>query len=360
MANNEQEEFEFRARAEKESQKSQGGSFLGVNKRNLPQTISSAARPILEIGGAVGGSLLGGGIDPVTGALGFATGKAGSDLLDRMIGTKKPLQNIGQAAMETGQDIVQGGVNEATGLVGGKALSALKKPIASAAGNLGRIASGVKPEIGKRLFNDPGAFLSPSLEKAGEKIGTVRSKLGILSSKPYNIEEVVDSEAGTARRTAKEMFEKLQTKKASTTDLVKGSQSVDDIIEATPIRQRNKRRMLFDLKRQFTDALHDAVPEERAAAKEYSRSALASEFRKFFPVTKSGDVSVLRSLGTGLLEGGGKLGSLLPTNIAQSPFLSGAGIAGGGQAYKMLQNPQVVRMLLAAIRSQSQNENPNP
>lgn len=330
----------------------QGASFLGINSQNLPQTISAFARPALEMGGAVGGAALaspGIATTPIGGALGFAAGKSGADLLDRMMGIKQPLQNLQQAASETGQNIKQGAESELAGQIGGAALGAMKKPVSKFFGNLGRIQSGVKPEIGQRLFNQPEAYFSPSLSTSGKELGAVRSQMGMQSTP--SIDEIIDTEATTARNTAKEMYEKLQNKTFSSADLLKGAQSVDDVIEATPVKQVNKRRMLFGLKREFTDALNSVAPEERQKAAQYSKSAIADEFRKFFPVTKQGDVSVLRTLGLGAMGEGGRAAAVIPS-ILQSPAIAGTGIASAGALYKAMSNPEIRRAVLAQIRGQ--------
>lgn len=345
-----------------------GPSFLGVNKKNLPSTISTMARPALEMGGAV----LGGGMglaSPVPGGaaiggtLGFAGGKSAADLLDRFIGTKKPLQNMGEAGAETLGNIRQGAENEIFGKIQGAALGAVQKPLGKFMGNMGRVISGVNERAGERLFQDPGAFLSPSVAKAGEELGAVRKNLGI-DTRRFSADNTLDPESSAARKFVKDALERMQTGpgKVPLSDLVKGSQSMDDIIEATPMRQRSKRAELFDLKNLFTDELEQVVPEERAAARKFSRSALADNFRKLLPVTKGGDVSVTRTLGLGLMEGGGQVGAAIPAVLAQSPALTGAGIATAGAANKALQNPIMRRGIVAALQGlrKKKNENPNP
>lgn len=329
--------------------KTQEPSFMGINKRNLPETISTIQRPLMEGGGALAGAALASpGIvtTPLGGAVGFASGKAGADLIDRLLGVKKPLQNTTQALIETAGNVKKGAEAEMAGQIGGKILSSARKPIGKFIGNLGRVASGVKSEIGTRLFNDPGALFTPSTEISGQKLGAIRNEMGMVS-KP-GIDEIVDSEASTARKTIKEVYEKMKAGTAKALDLLKGAQASDDVIQATPMKQANKRRMLFEQKREFTDALKNVAPEERAAAADYARSALGSEFRKFFPVTKSGDVSILRTLGLGAMEGGGKLMAAIPS-LLQSPALTGLGISSAGEFYKLLSHPQVRRGIISAL-----------
>lgn len=323
---------------------------------NMSQTISSIARPLLEMGGAVGGGALGmaapvPGGTAIGGGLGFAGGKSAADLLDRYMGTKPPLQNAGEALTESGENIAQGAGNELGGAAVGAALGPLKNSAGKLMGNLGRIQSGVDERQGQRLFNDPGAFFSSTLKSAGEKLGAIRDSLGI-NTRRFSIDNALDAESGAARNFVKDAYTQMQAgKQLPLADIVKASQSMDDIIEATPMRQRAKRAELFDLKRDFTDQLNTLVPEERAAAKDYSRSAIASNFRKFLPVTKNGDVSVSRTLGLGLLEGGGGLASAIPTTIAQSPIIGGLGITAAGAGYKAAESPMIRRGVAAALRA---------
>ena len=332
-------------------------SFLGINKENLPQSISTFARPILEGTGAVVGGGLGlaspvPGGTAIGGALGLGGGIAASNLLDRYLGVKKPIKNLPEAAKETMTNVRQGAEGEMVGQIGGKILSSMKKPLTKAAGNIGRIMSGVKEQHGQRLFQDPNALFTPSVEKAGEKLGKVRNALGMNVERPA--EEVFQSEAAFSRKKALEMFEKMAEKTATPTELLQGIQATDKVIEATPMRQRSQRADLFDIKNKFAEALNMVAGPERAAAKEYARSALGSQFRKFFPVTKQGDVSVFRTLGLGALEGqGAKALSVIPS-LVQSPILSGLGISSAGQLYKALSHPEVRRAIVAALDSTRQ------
>ena len=94
------------------------------------QTISSVARPVLETGGAAGGAILGGGATSPTGpgaivgmvaggGLGYGIGKKGADILDQMLGLKKPgtvmdetlgsVKDVAEGATMTAGEIVPAG-----------------------------------------------------------------------------------------------------------------------------------------------------------------------------------------------------------------------------------------------------------
>lgn len=117
--------------------------------KNNMETI---ARPVLEMGGAIGGSMLAGGPEtPVGiagGALGYGAGKSAADLLGRSIGVQQSIQNLPQAVSETAGNALQGAEMEATGL----GLGAITKGIGSYAGPVMRRALGfIKP----MLMNKP-------------------------------------------------------------------------------------------------------------------------------------------------------------------------------------------------------------
>lgn len=87
----------------------------------LASNIAAAARPVLEMGGMVGGGILGAPAGPLGaaggGALGYGVGKSAADLLSRSMGVQQPLQNLPQAAAETIQNASQGAQAEAGNLV---------------------------------------------------------------------------------------------------------------------------------------------------------------------------------------------------------------------------------------------------
>ena len=85
---------------------------------SIAQTVSKYARPALEFGGALAGGVIAAPGGPLAtmggGALGFAAGKSGADLLDRKMGIK-PEATMLDAAKETVQNIGEGVATEMTG-----------------------------------------------------------------------------------------------------------------------------------------------------------------------------------------------------------------------------------------------------
>lgn len=230
----------------------------------------------------------------------------------------------------------------------------LNNAAAKTAGAIGKIQSGVPSKFGERLYKDPGAFLSSTEKTAGQKLGIFRTEKG-LSPIPRTTEEIVDSEASVARRVVKEIDERLEKGIATAKDLLKGKQSVDDIIEATPIKQTQKRAGLFELKNKFTDALENVISGDKAASKEFSRSMLAGKFRKALPVTAQGDISLTRTLFLPSFQDSlpGAVGSVV-AGAAQSPLLGGSAISAAGGAHKVVQaalkNPVIKPAMLSAVR----------
>jgi len=238
----------------------------------------------------------------------------------------------------------------------------LEKPLAKTAGAMGRIASGVREEAGERLFRDPAALFK-SAKKAGEKLGAVRSQYGIETDVP--LDELLGAPKSKATQNIISTFEKIEKgKNVSLTNLVKARNSFNFILGKT--RDRNSQRMLLNNKRIIENEILKkgaAGGAEAKAAREFSRAMTGSEFRKPFPVSKTGQTSIVRTTGAGLI--GSPLAIMNPaivpyigaTIAAQSPMLSGAGIAGAGAAFKGAQlasrvgtNPLIAALMAAQTR----------
>lgn len=365
---------------------SQAATQLGAAPQAPPsmqQRISSMARPALEVGGAMVGGAAGSGLGPAGtaagGALGFAGGRSAADLLDRTMGLKKSLVSIPEAVGEAGGNIYSGAKNEAAGqLIGGALSPVAEKFLARRAGEFGRIQSGVRQEAGQRLFRNPKAFLAPSTEAVGKELGAVREEAGMLV-KP-TVSEIVDTEGSLARKTAKTVLKKLESNTKPRTvqemdplgipfsrelppdkppltpaELLKGKQAINKLIEKLPIMQRTARRLLSQAGQKISDKLYEIAPQERGVAAKYANSALAEEFRKFYPVTRNGDVSLTRTLFLPAFREPGELAAAIPTIAGQSPFLGGAAIAAAGGAYKgaqkVLGGEMTRRGMVSAIHS---------
>lgn len=229
------------------------------------------------------------------------------------------------------------------------------------AGALGKIQSGVPSKVGERLFNDPGAFLAPSEKAAAQKLVAFREGAG-LKKVPETIKEIVSPEAGEARKYVSKIAEQYQLSKLGRAEPVTGSQllkakqSLDDIIEVTPVKQVQARAKLFELKNKITEVLEKAAPGDKGAALEYSRSALASKFRKLLPVTAQGDISLSRTLGLPAVQDSlpGALGAMA-AGALQSPALGGLAISSAGglqKAASTVANNPIARQAIQSVIQQ--------
>lgn len=223
----------------------------------------------------------------------------------------------------------------------------VKNVAAKTAGALGRIQSGVEQRFGERLYKSPGAFYSPSEKAAGEKLGAFRAGKG-LKKIVQTAKEIVSPEAAEARKYIVDIEKQYALSKLGRAEpptpsqLLKAKQSINKIIEVTPFKQRETRADLFELKNSISDVLEKSVPGEKSASAKYAMSALGAKFRKLLPVTKSGDISLTRTIGLPIMEPGtlkdlGILGAA-PLVAAQSPFLAGAAISTAGGIHKGIES----------------------
>jgi hypothetical protein len=225
----------------------------------------------------------------------------------------------------------------------------LKTAGAKVAGALGKIQSGVPSKFGERLYKDPGAFLSPSENAAAKELVAFREGAG-LKKVPESVKEIVSPEASEARSYVTKIAEQFElaklgrAKPVTGSQLLKAKQSLKKIIEATPIKQSQARQELFELKEKITETLEKAAPGDRGESLKYSRSALASKFRKVLPVTAQGDISLTRTLFLPSIQDSFPAGAgTVVVGGLQSPFLGGSAISAAGGAHTLgqavLKNP---------------------
>lgn len=217
-----------------------------------------------------------------------------------------------------------------------------KKLAAKVAGAIGKIQSGVPSAFGERLYKDPGAFLSPSEQKAAAKLVAFREGAG-LKKVPETVKEIVSPEAGEARAFVNEIDNKFKLSMegkgpdVTSSEWLKAKQSLNKIIETTPIKQKETRRGLFELKNNIEKILEKEVPGEKGQSLEYARSALASKFRKALPVTAQGDISLTRTLFLPTIQNSFPAGiGAVASGALQSPALGGAAISTAGAAHKLV------------------------
>lgn len=196
---------------------------------SLAQSVSRYARPALELGGALGGGILATPGGPVAamggGALGFAGGKAAADLLDRKLGIKPELSNLGEAATETLGNIKEGVITEATGQVAGAAVKPLAELTAPAVSRIAQKAKQFAVDMtpAELAKSKPLALLESVLEKTPFSSGMIqrfRAKQGEQLEKAAQglIDDLATSStreaAGTdaAEAIQKKMFKRLEVR----------------------------------------------------------------------------------------------------------------------------------------------------
>jgi len=275
----------------------------------LQRNISTAARPILEIGGAVGGSALGGGpTNPVGlagGALGYAAGQAGANLLDRHLGIMEPIQNIPQAMGETAGNIIHGGEMEAGGLV---LNPVIRKGADASIGLIKRFlksAKGIPPSVTKMAIEDPSVMeLSGSSKaiqgKSQDIINAVkeaRAKVGAEHGAAY-AEQGMKSPtqqiiAGEKSAPSKSFPELLNDYKSA----LDGSLLVNRDTLGTPVEMpaKDKLSVLTELKRSLQNSAVYPPPGQQLSPEQ---DALNGAIKKM-----AGDIDALR----GKIPGGEKL-----------------------------------------------------
>lgn len=169
----------------------------------IARTVSAVARPVLQVGGAVGGAALAGGATAPTvagvipgamagGALGYAGGESAANALDRALGIKAPISSIPEALSETAGNIQAGAENEVMGPVIGKAIKGGAAVVKSGGKLLGKVGS-VISNLGSKGVLDSAGVSSTTIERlagasnpaeVGESVGRQLVKEGAIGKNP--------------------------------------------------------------------------------------------------------------------------------------------------------------------------------
>ena len=200
----EAEELELLELENKNAHAMQAQGEEGLLTNRGKQMVSNFARPALEVGGAVGGGLLGAGGGGIAipgvgtvpglaagGALGFATGKTAADGLDRMLGLKEPLSGLPEAGKEVVGAIGDGMMAES----GGAAL------------NMGVKAAA---PIGKRLLS---VLTGPSVEAIEARAAGALDKAKPIDAIARELPEGVQTLATKVKELSDAALEKLSKSK---------------------------------------------------------------------------------------------------------------------------------------------------
>lgn len=200
-------------------------------------SISRAARPVLEFGGAIAGGIaaspaaatgIGALAIPVGGALGFAAGNQTANLLDQALGLRRGPRTMGQAVSETEKSIRHGAMAEA----GGPILGALPKMLPGSA------ASKAAAATAKRY----GVDLTGAEATGSKTTALVESALEKLPFSGSMVQKFRQRQAGQLEGAAQNLIKKLGTVEAPET-VGKQAQSA---IETQYFKRLKTRDKLFD------------------------------------------------------------------------------------------------------------------
>ena len=390
----EDEDFEFRRRAEQEqqmsammqqAQQSPPAPSLGSQ---VPEIVKQAGQAVLDYSPAkltqkfmqtdpatmqrVGGPAL-----PVVGGLlGGPGGAIAGEALRQFTGTAfapetVPQTSLGRAASMLSAGVAQEpkilnvipGVPQATKLIGNLATKA--------GANAAKFAEAVTGAKGKDLMQAAkqgySTYLAPSMEKAQEIFGNAARGAGVPAKPPLN--QILDPQLSTARDVALEVGSKLQKgAEITAAEALNARQAVDRIYNATPIVDRAARAHLADLRTAFDTAMSDKSGALKQASMIYRQAIVKSNLLNPFRITKQGQMSaVAPMIATLAASVGGATGHKGEAGLgglgylaASSPLIAGLGFTSAGQAMKGLnsiaQNPIARQALLQVFQRLTQKK----
>lgn len=153
---------------------------------SIKEKVSSFARPVLEIGGAVGGGALGAGAGGVGGmggaALGYAGGKSAADALDEFLGLKNAPANIPEVATRTGENLLEGAKMEALGMALHPVVKGMASTLIKGGKKIAGPLFGVSDEALNAYLKDPKSIKDASMEGLARKLPNVAEKFNDVIS----------------------------------------------------------------------------------------------------------------------------------------------------------------------------------
>ena len=174
-----QEVFESSLNAEKTGTgflQAPEGEMKLEQDRPIRQAISNTVRPMLETGGLVaGGTLASPGVatTPIGAGIGYAAGKKTADILDELMGVKKP-ESLKENIVGSVKDVAEGATFEMGGQSTAKIIEKIASPMAS------RMTASAK--LAEQEAKDVGVTLKP-----GETTGSKTQQLfeSLMSKTPF-------------------------------------------------------------------------------------------------------------------------------------------------------------------------------
>lgn len=320
--------------------------------RSVGKFLPSAGGVVGGIIGGAGGTVGGLGVGGVPGAiggagLGSATGEAARQLFARSVGEEAPPTSM-EALKNIGVEGAYGVAGEAVGPVAGKIAKPILKPMGKGAARVIEAVTGMRqPDIISASKRGVRSYFDPSIGKA-EKIfeSAIKKSGGKITP---TMEQIYDPQLSQARKLAISAGNKLlKNKEVNAGELLRAKQATDRVIAATPLQDRQARKLLFEQRNVFDAALSGKSGELKKASDIYRKSIVRSKLLSPFRLTKSGQLSataplIATSIGSAVGVGDQAPEKGLRTGLAvlgaTSPAVWGAGITAGSDIARALTSP---------------------
>lgn len=391
---NEEEEFEFRLRLEKErsmqammEQPEQAQSFPNALKESFKQVaapIRTAAEKLQpkNLTGLlpVAGGMAGTAVMPGAGtAAGAGLGSIAQKMANMVYGTspqvepttsvagiplapKEAINPMLNAALAGAPETQEG--QAAAKYIGNK-YEAFKPGIKKALSQVGQMMTGKSAVKVRRLIEDPAAILPESLggaksvSDASSAYGKALENTSVQHEGEQFVTKGLEKKAfGPFKRGHQEAEDVAQT----VYDKWKNSEPIDaqeafnakratDKLWPTVVKERNAEdiRQMSEFKTAMDDILSKQAGPFAKASKDYARARLGADFTQILPRTKTGDISTVKSLLMPMLEP-----KKIPLMMFTSPMATGVGNLAAQGAMKGInvlgRDPNIRQALMGVLQ----------
>lgn len=401
----EEEEFEFRHRAEQEqafqAMATQGQQTQPAPEQSLPQaaqaSLQQIAAPFEKAGQAlqpknltgllpVGGMIAGNAILPgAGGAAGAGLGSIAQKMANMVYGTSGPVNPTTsiagipmnpKAAIDPMINAASAGIpdtneGQAIGQKIAQVYDSAKPVVKNGLSKFFGMTTGKGPVKVARMINDPTAVIPESLPDSlgGGKIGLGGSKSIEAASDQYG-EKLAQSGLekklygpfsegkAAADADANAIFTKWANKEPITAQEAYNAKRATDKLWPAVVKESNRDdiRLMSKFKNGMDDILSNQSGDFLNASKDYARSRLGEDFTQILPRTKTGDVSTVKTMYAMLNP------KKIPGMLVTSPALIGAGNLAAQGAMKGLnivgRDPNTRQALMGILQQIMQNRQP--
>jgi hypothetical protein len=312
------------------------GQRVGKAAEYLPTAgaIAGGVASLVAAPGSAGASLLGG---SALAGLGAAAGKAGEQMVKRMVGQEAP-KTSAEAAKQIGvEGVITGTLNATIGKLLPLMAPAFKKVVPGVL----KAFQGIDERVAQKVVNDPDIlFRAKPLDVAKKEFGeffdgigfkygprSVKEATGKLALSDNAADDLIIDTVGrieglaapAGSATQKEVVQQALAARYSIGDAVK---------RAYRSGNNTKSRMFIEARGQIDDWLETQIPGFSAIRKTYEESMAKEAFSSVFPKNQNGTVSVLRSIAA--TAAGGAVNPLAVA--AASPLAGRAAVQGAAIA----------------------------